>query len=72
VHVFENAIGQVRARAIEAFRSPVSDRALDELKFAVCLPGHLAHKVPEERTTDREGLSRVLDSRVRFVTLAES
>jgi ATP-dependent Lhr-like helicase len=69
---FESAIRQVGDRQIEMVRSPVAKRALDELKFAVCLPDNVAHKVLEERTTDRKGISSVLKAPVRFVTLAQS
>jgi hypothetical protein len=66
------AVSPIRGHQIETFRSPVAQRALEELKFAVCLPDSLSQKVLEERTTDRKGVSAVLTAPVRFVSLTES
>ena len=46
------ALKEVRALDGTLLRTPVSDRAVSELKFSECLPGPLARKVLSERMTD--------------------
>jgi ATP-dependent Lhr-like helicase len=63
------AVDKITKQSVDAFASPVADRALDELKFSVCLPHGLAKKVLQERTTDQVAISAVLTASMRLVTV---
>ena len=48
-------------------RIPVTDEALEGLKFHACLPRDLAHRVIEARLADPEGVRACLEEPIRFV-----
>jgi ATP-dependent Lhr-like helicase len=48
----DTTLKEVRALEAKTLRTPVSDRAVSELKFSECLPDALARKVLSERLTD--------------------
>jgi ATP-dependent Lhr-like helicase len=66
------AVDTIRSQSIDAFASPVADRALEELKFSVCLPDGLARKVVQDRTTDRKAIDSTLRLPTRVVTLSDA
>ena len=67
----ERAIQRVRAMDAHTLRSPVSDKAIDGLKFSVCLPGALAQHELQLRLTDTAAVAWVLQHGVRSVVLSE-
>ena len=56
----DTALEEVRALDGTRLRTPVSDRAVSELKFSECLPSALARKVLSERMTDTSGVQATL------------
>ena len=56
----DTALEEVRALDGTLLRTPVSDRAVSELKFSECLPSALARKVLSERMTDTSGVQATL------------
>ena len=49
---------------------PVSDDAVDSLKFSGCLPGELAVRTLQKRGSDTRSVERCLREPIRHVTLA--
>ena len=60
-------IQAVRSEDGEELTVPVSDEALEQLKFSSCLPLHLATRLLELRLTDREAVQSSLAEQVHFV-----
>ena len=48
----------------------VDERALDGLKFGVCVPPAVAHRMLADRLADRSGLEVVLSQEIRWVSTA--
>jgi ATP-dependent Lhr-like helicase len=66
------ALRAVRVIDPSTLRTPVSDRAIDELKFSECLPGPLARKALSERMTDTAGVRSTLKRALNIQELATS
>jgi ATP-dependent Lhr-like helicase len=65
--------GDLRARAeAGTLWSPVDERAVAGLKFNECLPSDVAVRMLSHRTTDRDGIRRVLDQPLARVALSPS
>lgn len=64
----EAAVEAVRKADPSRMMSPVDDRAIDDLKFSVCLPRDLAVRELEVRLTDAPAIRAVLAEPVTFVT----
>ena len=60
---------EMRCADVTGFTTPVSDKTIDDLKFSVCLPRHLAKKELELRMSDPAAIREVLEAPVRFVTI---
>jgi len=60
-------IEAIRSHAAHDLPVPVSDEAIDELKFSSCLPVELARTVLQLRLADPAALQGVLGEAVRFV-----
>lgn len=54
-----NAIDAVRHEPAADMATPIDERAIDDLKFSVCLPERVAIDMLEERLTDRRGVAAV-------------
>lgn len=63
----QNALGELRTRAVEELRPTVDDRAIDGLKFSECLPIDLVHEMLEARLRDSVSLHETLALRLRSV-----
>ena len=66
------AVHEMRATGTEGLRPPVSDKAIDGLKFSVCLPPELARYELELRLTDTVGVKWVLENELRMSAPARS
>jgi ATP-dependent helicase Lhr and Lhr-like helicase len=66
------AVRRLKAVSADTLRSPVSDKAIDGLKFSVCLPPVLARHELELRLTDAPAVQWVLERECRVVTLGET
>ena len=66
------ALKEVRALDGTLLRTPVSDRAVSELKFSECLPWQLARKVLSERMTATRGVQATLTRALSIQELAGS
>jgi ATP-dependent helicase Lhr and Lhr-like helicase len=67
--VLEAAVHAVLRTPVEELAAPVSDKALDGLKFVACLPRDLARRLLQLRTTDIAAMRAVVDE--PLVTVAE-
>jgi ATP-dependent Lhr-like helicase len=65
----ESALSQVRALDAATLTTPVSDRAVSELKFSECLPVSLARKVLAQRMTDQPAVTATFDRSMTPTTL---
>lgn len=63
----QNAVGELRNRALEGMRPAVNDRAIEGLKFSACLPIALAHEMLEARLRDVVAVREMLALRLRNV-----
>jgi len=61
------AVAAVQAREPEKLPIPVSDEAVEQLKFSACLPPDLATRLLELRLADRPALRSALVEPVRYV-----
>jgi ATP-dependent Lhr-like helicase len=68
----ELALNKVRALDGTSLRTPVSERAVSELKFSECLPPSLATKVLSERMTDIPATAKTLGRVMRHTVLKGS
>jgi ATP-dependent Lhr-like helicase len=66
------AIEAVRAQDSAGLTPPVSEEALEELKFSACLPIEIARRVMEARLSDVQGVQRVLTEAVRYISMADA
>ena len=66
------ALKEVCALDGTSLRSPVSNRAVSEMKFSECLPPALAVKVLSERMTDAPAIVKTLGRVVKRTVLATS
>jgi ATP-dependent Lhr-like helicase len=67
----ERSIATVRAAEPELLVPEVSAKAVEGLKFNVCLPDGLAHRVLQSRMMDVPAVQKVLAEPVRFTTVQE-
>jgi len=58
------AIEAIRAESPASMATPIDEKAIDNLKFSVCLPEPIAVGLLEERLTDRRGIAAVQQARV--------
>jgi ATP-dependent Lhr-like helicase len=65
----ESALSGVLALDAATLTTPVSDRAVSELKFSECLPSELARKVLSQRMTDPSALAATFERTVTHTTL---
>lgn len=63
----EAAIDQMRTFDLTTMQTPIEEKTIEDLKFSVCLPDHLAKGLLRERLTDRPGIRGVLSQPLRFV-----
>lgn len=66
--VLEAAVAAVRGADPIHMMSPVDDRAIDDMKFSVCLPRDLAVRELQVRLTDNSAIAAVLAEPVAYVT----
>lgn len=64
----EAALSQLRSSDIGSMNSPVEQKAIDDLKFSVCLPPPLAVGLLQKRLTDRTAITKVLSEPVKVVS----
>lgn len=62
-----SCIGGVRARGPQDLRVQVSDEAIRELKFSLCLPYGLTQHALELRLADERAIKTALAEPVRYV-----
>src|SRR4051812_12116101 len=65
--VAEQQVGALAEAVPREILPPVSDQALDGLKFSECLPPELATHVVQARLSDARGVVEVLERRTRIV-----
>ena len=68
----QQAIKEIRSRDIASLRPVVDEGAIDRLKFAECLPAHLAVEMLESRLTDIEATEKTLAQNDRYDAEAPS
>lgn len=68
----ERALTELREDGGGSLTTPVTDRAIEELKFSECLPQELARRVLAIRMTDREAITAALRALMRRVVLVSS
>jgi hypothetical protein len=61
------SLGELRHCEVSAMRPSVEERALNDLKFAECLPHSLAVHPLENRLSDEAGTKAILEQSVRVV-----
>ncbi len=64
----QSAIGELRERDIEEMKPVIDDRAIDGLKFSLCLPIAFAREMLQARMRDTNAIRHTLALRIRDVS----
>ena len=63
----QQAVKEVRLQDVASIRPDIDEDAIEGLKFAECLPAHLAVEMLEQRLSDAESTKKVLEQNERYM-----